>query len=323
MPPTARWMTSTATSSVDRRSRLSESAWTEPSVSPLMTTFKRARSPALTASKTSSSRVPVALRRISFSRSSCWRLETISRTREAERTTSESPACGTPSTPRTRTGIPGPALVTLRPRSSRRARTRPPCSPQTKSAPTSSVPRSTSTVATGPMPRSSCASTTVPRASRSGFAFSSSISAWEEDLLEQVVQPLARLGRDIRPQNLAAEVLEDDLACEEFPLDLVHIRRWQVDLVHRDDDGHARVPSVADRFDRLRHHGVVGRHDENHDVRDLRAARPHRRKRLVAGRVEESDRAPLGENHVIGADVLRDPAGLARDHVGAPDAVQQ
>ena len=73
---------------------------------------------------------------------------------------------------------------------------------------------------------------------------------------------------------------------------------------------------------RLRHHAVVGRDDEHGDVRDLRAAGAHGGERLVAGRVEEGE-LPAVVVDLVGADVLRDPAGLGLDHRGLADRVQQ
>ena len=52
---------------------------------------------------------------------------------------------------------------------------------------------------------------------------------------------------------------------QQVLLDLRRVGRRQVDLVDRHDHGHARVPGVADRLDRLRHHRVVGRHHQDHE----------------------------------------------------------
>ena len=95
-----------------------------------------------------------------------------------------------------------------------------------------------------------------------------------------------------------------------------------VDLVDRNDDRHVGRPGVVDRLDGLGHHAVVGRDDEHDDVGDLGPASAHLGERLVAGRVDERDQAPvlLG---LVGADVLCDAAGLARDDVRRADAVEQ
>ena len=75
--------------------------------------------------------------------------------------------------------------------------------------------------------------------------------------------------------------------------------------------GTLRRLRVRDGFARLRHDAVVGRDDEDDDVGGLGAARTHGGEGLVTGRVEEDDRALLGVD-AVGADVLRDAAGLAR-----------
>ncbi len=95
-----------------------------------------------------------------------------------------------------------------------------------------------------------------------------------------------------------------------------------VDLVDRDDQRHLGGARVLDRLDRLRHDAVVGGHDQHHDVGDVGAAGTHRRERRVARRVDERDQA-LRRLHLVGADVLRDAAGLARRDLGAADVVEQ
>ncbi len=83
---------------------------------------------------------------------------------------------------------------------------------------------------------------------------------------------------------------------------------------------------MVERLDRLRHHAVVGRDHENHDVGGLSTTGTHRGERLVTRGVDEGDR-PIGaivlDVHLIGADVLGDATGLARDHVRLADRVEQ
>ena len=79
---------------------------------------------------------------------------------------------------------------------------------------------------------------------------------------------------------------------------------------------------VVDGLDRLRHDAVVGRDHQHDDVGHLGAAGAHGGERLVAGRVEEGD-APAVHVDGVGADVLRDAAGLAGGDVGLADGVEQ
>ena len=95
-----------------------------------------------------------------------------------------------------------------------------------------------------------------------------------------------------------------------------------VDFVDRDDDRNLRRFGVVDGFEGLRHHAVVGRHHQHHDVGDLGSAGSHAGERFMAGRVDEDDFAAVLLD-VIGADVLRDPAGFLRGHVGEANGVQQ
>ena len=79
---------------------------------------------------------------------------------------------------------------------------------------------------------------------------------------------------------------------------------------------------MVERLDRLRHHAVVGGHDQHDDVGGLRTTGPHGREGLVAGRVDERDLPPIVVG-LIGPDVLGDAAELAADHIRSPDGVQQ
>ena len=111
--------------------------------------------------------------------------------------------------------------------------------------------------------------------------------------------------------------------CSSSVLDAVRVGLRLVDLVDRHDDRHAGGLGVIDGFDRLRHDAVVGRDDEHHDVGHLGAAGTHGGEGLVARRVDERDLVAVRRRHLIGADVLRDAAGFAADHVGLADGIEQ
>ena len=79
---------------------------------------------------------------------------------------------------------------------------------------------------------------------------------------------------------------------------------------------------VVDRLGRLRHHAVVGRDDDHGDVGHLRAARAHGGECLVARRVEKRHDL-VAVVHLVRADVLGDPSGLAGRDLGLADRVEQ
>ena len=195
------------------------------------------------------------------------------------------------SRPRISTGVDGPASSTARPRSSNIARILPKVLPTTKLSWFFSVPFCTSTDATAPRPRSSFASITVPTAGRSGVAFRLQIGHQADHLQQQVeVHPL--LGRHIDEHRAAAPLFGNQSAVAKLLLHAVRLGLRLVDLVHRHDDRHVRRLRVVDRLQRLRHHAVVGRDDDHHNVGDLGAARAHPGKRLVTRRIQEDDLAP-------------------------------
>ena len=63
-------------------------------------------------------------------------------------------------------------------------------------------------------------------------------------------------------------------------------------------------------IDDVRFDTVVRGYDQDNDIRDLRSARPHRRKRFMSGRIQKHD-IPVIDVNVIGADGLGDTAGLS------------
>src|SRR4051794_18013102 len=140
--------------------------------------------------------------------------------------------------------------------------------------------------------------------------------------LEQVVEVLPSLGRDVDELGVAAPVGRRQLLLRELAAHAVRVGAFLVDLVDGDHDRHAGGLRVVDRLDRLRHHAVVGRHHDHRDVGDLRPAGAHRRECLVARRVEERDRVVVVVD-LVGADVLGDAARLARGDLGLADRVEQ
>ena len=222
----------------------------------------------------------------------------------------------------TSTGVAGPASATFSPRSSCIERTRPKTEPAKKTSPTLRVPAWTSTVATLPRPASRRASSTTPRASPTAGAVSSCMSATMRISSSRCSMPCFFSAEISADGRVAAPRLEQHVLVGELLLDAVDVGVGLVDLVDRDDDRDLRGPGVVDRLDRLRHDGVVGRHDQDDDVGGLGAARAHRREGLVARRVEEDDRLAV-DLDAVGADVLRDAAGLAGRDVGLADRVEQ
>ena len=79
---------------------------------------------------------------------------------------------------------------------------------------------------------------------------------------------------------------------------------------------------MVDGLDRLRHDAVVGRHDDDRNVRYGGTAGTHGREGFVARRIEERDLLAV-ELDAVRTDMLRDTSGLAFDDVGFADVVQQ
>ena len=86
---------------------------------------------------------------------------------------------------------------------------------------------------------------------------------------------------------------------------------------------------VIDGLNRLRHHAIIGGHDQHHDIGCLRAARPHARKRFVTRRIQKHNLAPVRRRFLIGnanfvrANVLRDAASFAFGNAGQANRIEQ
>ena len=135
---------------------------------------------------------------------------------------------------------------------------------------------------------------------------------------------LTIIGERINPGFRSTQALfDDDFVLQQVCPDLLRIRRMLVDLVDCHDHRHLRRLRMRNRLDRLRHDGIIRRHDQNHDIRHLRAACAHRGEGRVARRIEERQmRAAFGRD-LIGTDMLGDTASFARYDVRLADRVQE
>ena len=195
--------------------------------------------------------------------------------------------------------------------------------PQTRASPTASVPRCTSTVATGPRPLSRCASITVPRAWPVGIALQLLEVGDQQERLEEGVEVHLRAWRRRRRTRPSPPHSDGTTPCSTI---WVRTRFGSASslsiLLTATTIGTSAAFAWSSASSGLRHHAVVGRHDEHGDVGDLRAAGAHRGERLVARGVDERDVA-VAHVRLVRADVLGDAAELAGDDVGLADRVEQ
>ena len=162
----------------------------------------------------------------------------------------------------------------------------------------------------------------MARAGTFGFAVSSSTSATSTSASSSSSTPVPAGGATSTTIVVAAPRLGHELALDELLAHTGRVGIFAVDLGDGDDDRHVGRACVVDGLDRLRHHTVVGRDDEHHDVGGVGPARTHGGERLVARSVDERDRVAAVDG-LVRADVLSDAARFTGDHVGAADRVEQ
>ena len=110
---------------------------------------------------------------------------------------------------------------------------------------------------------------------------------------------------------------------QQVVADALRVGLGLVAFVDSDNHRAAGGLGMVDRLDGLRHHRIIRRHNQNHDIGDIGTTGAHFGKGLVAGRIDEGDGvAGLGLD-LIGADMLGDAAGLASGHIRAADGVKK
>ena len=144
----------------------------------------------------------------------------------------------------------------------------------------------------------------------------------QQNRLEQLIDPLSGLGRNLDEHGIATPVFRYNFLGNQFLTDTLGVGALLVDLVHCHHDRHLGRLGMVDGLNRLRHHAIVGRYHEDHDIGGLGTASPHGGERLVPRRIQEGDHTARGF-HMVGTNVLGNATGLALHHFSATDVVQQ
>ena len=110
----------------------------------------------------------------------------------------------------------------------------------------------------------------------------------------QQVQVRFLFRRDVHKDSAAAPFFRYQSPVCELLLHAIRQRLGLVNLVHRYDDRHFGGVRVVNSFEGLRHHTIIGRHDEDDDVCRLGAPRAHPREGFMSRRIEENNFAAIG-----------------------------
>src|SRR6185436_20835367 len=104
--------------------------------------------------------------------------------------------------------------------------------------------------------------------------------------------------------------------------DTVGVSSRLIDLVDGHDNRYGRGLGMMNRFDRLRHHSIIRRHDQDDDIRNLGTTTSHGSEGFMAWRVQERHLLPAHPDRIC-TDMLCDPARLPFRHLRLPDGIKQ
>src|SRR3989338_6136682 len=152
------------------------------------------------------------------------------------------------------------------------------------------------------------------RGRRSGFEFQD--LGLQQAGFQQFVDAGTHFRGDRNERCITAPLFRGHAVNRQLAADAIEIGARLVDLVHRDDQRNTGGLGVLNGFDGLRHHAVVRRHHQDHDVGGLGTTGTHGGERRVTRGVEEGHHAAIGF-HVVGADVLGDTNRIAFSHFSA------
>ncbi len=144
----------------------------------------------------------------------------------------------------------------------------------------------------------------------------------QQNCFKQFVEVELVLGRHFDVENFTAHRFHKDVMLQQSSTNLLRIGSRLVDLVDRHDDRNTCRLGMVDRFNRLRHHAVIGSHHEDGNVGRLRTTGTHCSKGSVARRIDEGDLLAVLLD-LISTDMLGDATGFARNNIGVTDRIKQ
>ena len=111
----------------------------------------------------------------------------------------------------------------------------------------------------------------------------------QQNGFQQLVEVGALECRNFNVENVAAHAFHHQVVLQQIS---AHAGGVDVGLVHLVDGNNDRNTcrlGVVDRFNRLRHHAVIGSHHQNGNVGGFRTTRTHGGEGFMARRVDEGD----------------------------------
>ncbi len=134
---------------------------------------------------------------------------------------------------------------------------------------------------------------------------------FQQYLFQQIFYSHTFLGRDILRLIFATPFFNEIVHSSQFFFYLIRIGSRLVYLINCKYNRYPCRHCMIDGFLRLRHHVIIGSHNNDGDIRNLCTTGTHSGKRFMTRSIEECDTASVFQLHIVCTDVLCDTSGFS------------
>ena len=145
----------------------------------------------------------------------------------------------------------------------------------------------------------------------------------QQNRINQLVDIDAFFGGNFGTKTFAAHFLNPDSMLQQSRFNLHRIRPRQINFINSNHYRNFGRLSMADGLNRLRHDTVIGRNNQNHNIRNFGATGTHFGKSLMSRRIDKRNFLTGLNRNLISTDMLRNTAGLFRRNIRFAQRIKQ